>query len=282
MNQDINKIDYLKVKQLIDQRSYNKKIFNNAFSELPKNPIILDTGFGLGSLLIRCLKENKLKNKTKYIALDKDKELLIKSKNQIIESLNEEIKINQKKQINKFWIKKPQKKINLELKNQELLTYLKKTDKKFDMIIGNSFIDLIDLDEIIKLSKQKLKQNGIFYQSLVYDGYTGFYPKSQNDEYILRTYNDSMKENGDIGKKLLLKLSLGEKFKETQYGCSDWIISPPLENWEKTFVKHILNMINKEVIKQDITQWIREKINQLNNEELVFISHQIDVLTRLK
>ncbi len=301
MSEHFDYLDYLESKVEIDFRSINRSVFKTfkKLIESTKSPIILDIGTGTG-LMIRKILALKLKGAVKIYGIDYNTEtqekafemikLDLESKKYTVKTLNNtHIAENDNRKL-KITI------LNADFLNEEIFRKLKKIG--FHCITANSFMDLVPLNKAVKKVFMLLRENGIFYSSINYDGVTALLPKCQDngfEQVLLERYNQSMdirKVDGLLtggsrtGTKIF-NVVQDEGFKIVNYGCSDWQIFPEggeYRKYEPAFLKSILSLIyeegNKDKLFDDdkLRSWYRLRIGGVEDQSLVLITHQTDIV----
>jgi hypothetical protein len=168
-----------------------------------------------------------------------------------------------------------------------------------DVVLAHAFLDLVDLDRALPRMLSLLDRRGLFYFTLNFDGMTIFLPEIEAglDTTIEREYHASMDERRDgahssgdsrTGRRLLAELPR-HGAAVTAAGSSDWIVLPSAGAYpegEALVLGTMLDMVEESVGRrraidpQRFTQWMEARRRQLENGELIFLAHQIDVVGR--
>ncbi|MFB6229720.1 MAG: class I SAM-dependent methyltransferase [Salinibacter sp.] len=169
----------------------------------------------------------------------------------------------------------------------------------YDAIIGQALFDLLPAQEALRALGTSLKEGGLWYLPIHFDGVTAFEPTIDAglDAKIERLYHESMteaagKEGGPdgprCGRRLLTHLrNAGAVLREA--GASDWVVFAREDGYpgdEAYFLHHVLHFIENELrghpaLDPDVfTNWIAERRHQIDDGELIYIAHQLDVLAR--
>jgi len=169
----------------------------------------------------------------------------------------------------------------------------------YDAVIGQALFDLLPAREALQALGPSLKENGLWYLPIHFDGVTAFEPTMDAglDAKIERLYHESMtdaageeggSDGSQCGRRLLTHLrNAGAVLREV--GASDWVVFARENGYpgdETYFLHHVLHFIENELrghpaLDPDVfTNWIAERRRQIDDGELIYIAHQLDVLAR--
>ena len=164
-------------------------------------------------------------------------------------------------------------------------------DGAFDLLLAQSFWDLLGRGTALSLGRRLLAPGGIFYATLTFAGVTRFGPPHELDRRLLVCYHASMAgdRGGDpiAGERLLGEVRLpGSGFAELAVGRSDWRVVPTDEGYpgeEDFFLETILGFVEKEVREAPeiaapkLNEWLFTRRRQLANHQLSFAARQQDM-----
>ena len=164
-------------------------------------------------------------------------------------------------------------------------------DGAFDLLLAQSFWDLLGRGTALSLGRRLLAPGGIFYATLTFAGVTRFGPPHELDRRLLVCYHASMAgdRGGDpiAGERLLGEVRLpGSGFAELAVGRSDWRVVPTDEGYpaeEDFFLETILEFVEKEVREApeiaapELNEWLFTRRRQLANHQLSFAARQQDM-----
>ena len=167
-------------------------------------------------------------------------------------------------------------------------------DGAFDLLLAQSFWDLLGRGTALSLGRRLLAPGGIFYATLTFAGVTRFGPPHELDRRLLVCYHASMAgdRGGDpiAGERLLGEVRLpGSGFSELAVGRSDWRVVPTDEGYpgeEDFFLETILGFVEKEVREApeiaapELNEWLFTRRRQLANHQLSFAARQQDMAAR--
>lgn len=172
-------------------------------------------------------------------------------------------------------------------------------DAAFDAIIAQAVLDLLDIPAALRALRPLLRTGGLWYLPIHFDGVTAFEPPvdSALDARIERLYHESMTgppdgeegtEGMHCGRRLLTRLpEAGIPLLDA--GSSDWVVLPYDQTYpgdEAYFLHHILHFVEAELSghpeleASSFADWLRTRRQQIDDGELIYIAHQLDVLAQ--
>lgn len=164
----------------------------------------------------------------------------------------------------------------------------------FDLVLGQSFWDLVRPGTAVRIGELLLAAGGIFYSTLTFSGATRFGPSHELDRQLLQRYHASMggERGGDpyAGERLIGAVRMPRSgFTELASGRSDWRVVPTDEGYpgdEGFVLLTVLGFIEKElanssdVREDELDWWMRERRRQLRDGELSYAARQQDLVAR--
>lgn len=170
---------------------------------------------------------------------------------------------------------------------------------RFDAVIAQAVLDLLPLPDALRQLQGCLRERGVWYLPIHFDGVTAFEPQIDPDldAQIERLYHESMQRGEErgtcssgarTGRQLLVWLrEMGADLLEA--GSSDWLVfgregGYPQE--EEYFLYHILHFIEQELSGHPALEaaafdkWMGKRRQQIEDQELIYVAHQLDVLAR--
>ncbi len=167
--------------------------------------------------------------------------------------------------------------------------------RRYDLLIANAFLDLVDLGRALRLLRGLLRDGGIFYFTINFDGATLLEPAIDPalDDAIEAAYHRTMDEritdgqpSGDsrTGRHLFATLP-AHGFAIRAAGASDWVVHAvdgayPAD--EATFLRFIVDTMegalrgHRDLDAAAFAAWIATRRRQIERGELVYIAHQLD------
>lgn len=289
---------YLEAKKSIDDRSLNQHVFKTMMktvkSELTGGVIrILEIGAGTGAMIQRLIEWDFLQQ-AHYTAIDVEPDNL--------KVLPDTLEITAKKSGGKIFtqedgsylLKFGERRIEVESICSDFMTLLatRNPEQEWDLVIAHAVMDILPLPEALSVLFAALRPGGMFYFTLNYDGLTKFMPviNPVTDELIEHLYNRTMDEReietggSHTGQKLFHAIpEAGGKILAT--GSSDWIVpdsNGPVETDERYFLECILKTVadalfgRVEVESSVVNDWYRQRLLQLEDNRLIYLSHHLD------
>ena len=168
----------------------------------------------------------------------------------------------------------------------------------FDALVGQAVLDLLPIANALDALRSVLRDGGLWYLPLHYDGVTAFEPMIDPalDAEIERLYHESMSDaeqeggrNGTVSGRRLLAHFQSRDDQIMAAGGSDWVVVPREGGYpedEAYFLHHILHFVEDELAGHPdlnspaFRNWIAERRRQVERGELIYIAHQLDVLAR--
>ena len=286
---------YLKSKIAVDDRALNKSVQNAAYDFLKSrsNPVsIAELGGGVGTMFTRLMKRLPESN-FDYTIVDQDDALIGHAFEYIAEwcaANNCEFNLLEK---NAARIKRNGGATTLRLVQADAAKFLAAKTRAYDLVVAHAFLDLVDINAVLPLCFQSLKEGGGYYFSINYDGETRFEPvwNPALEEKILEAYNESMNQNPE---GLSQRSTTGRRLPEAivrhggrvvAWGRSDWLVGPvggiyPCD--EGYFLWHILHFFETSlsgfpgIVQQELDDWLTERRRQITARELVYTARQFD------
>ena len=166
---------------------------------------------------------------------------------------------------------------------------------RYDLLIANAFLDLVDIPRTLPRLRHLLKPGGLFYFTINFDGATILQPTIDPvfDALLEALYHRTMDEritdgrpSGDSrsGRHLFGHLAHAG-FEVHTAGASDWVVHPRAglypadEAYFLHFIVHTMQGALQNCAELDpgqLAAWIETRHRQIEQGELVYIAHQLD------
>lgn len=179
------------------------------------------------------------------------------------------------------------------------LTHMDATQDAYDVLIAQSFMDLIDVEAGLGTLLSGLHPGGLAYLPFTFDGVTAFLPEidPELDRRIERRYHHHMdttfKSGGYTGDsragRHLLTATGAPPRTVLAAGGSDWIVTPDANGYphdEAYFLHYIVNTVATALSDDDVIDsnavdsWAQRRHEQITAADLTYLTHQLDVLLR--
>ncbi len=287
---------YLSAKKSVDDRALNRRVWERlarSLSAAPPAPLrVLEVGAGIGTMLERLL-EGGLLSHAHYTALDAQPENIAAARPRLsawaVDHGYQSVETP-----DGLLIERPGQRVAVELLPIDLFDFLGgQPDQSYDLLIAHAFLDLVDIPATLPRLFSLLRQDGLFYFSLNFDGLTVFEPPLPEDERILTAYHRSMDErrtagrpSGDSrsGRRLFAHIqNAGGRILDA--GASDWLVYPGSDGYphnEAYFLYFVLHFFEEslsarpDVPPSELSAWLAARRAQVERGELVYIAHQLD------
>jgi len=298
-------IHYLVAKKEIDDRALNPTVWGRLHSALADRAAqerfrVLEIGAGIGTMIERMAAQALMHRSSLYTAVDVNPDCTRTARRRLgiwakrlgfaVSRINEA----------SYRLESGNTRIRVELITDDAHTLVAQTaPRTWDLLMAHAFMDLVDIQSLLPGMVRLLKNGGLLFLSLNFDGDTVLLPAiaPDFDERVIQRYHRSMDErivdgrpagNSRTGRRLLLNL-MEYKTEILAAGASDWIVYPRRRRYptrQSYFLHHILHTIDEE-LKHDpeidtrrLTDWIAQRHAQVEKGELIFMAKQIDVLAR--
>ena len=267
---------YLAAKKTVDDRALNRYVWEQLHQTLPhRSPHVVELGAGIGTMVERVLDWGLVEGGT-YHAID------VSERN--IQVLNHRAG------------KLEHQSLQISAETIDIFDYIASNPPPCDLLIAHHFLDLLPLEQALPKLLSLLKPNGYFYFTLNFDGITAFEPTLEPafDNHVERLYHANMDERptgGDskCGRRLLQLLrTCGAELLAS--GSSDWIVHPTADGSyladEAYFLHFIIETVcnalmgHPELDAARFNQWVAKRHAQIDQGELIYFAHQIDVFGR--
>jgi len=310
---------YLEAKFAVDSASLNASLYARFKEHLrcTADLRILDLGTGTGAMLRRILQLD-LSGRVHLIGLDQEEQNLAAGVDRIAQTLEDRgYRIVEKRQNaadrsirgrrrgNEIWIQ--------FLQGDLLDPGTTGTLPPMDCITAHAFMDLMPLRRAVAVIRSALKEDGLFYSTLNYDGLTVLLPEYEDGGFerrLLRIYDRSMearrsrgaKTGGALSGRRLYRSLLEGGFVILGMGSSDWNVFPAEGSYtddQKLFLTAIVSMIEAEARRAcrkagagtqagakpivepgRLAGWYADRLEDVRNHKLALIVHQLDLLAR--
>jgi SAM-dependent methyltransferase len=268
--EDLDFVRYLRAKRSVDDRALNRRVWARLGRELEpiRRPIdVLDAGAGVGTGAERMRDWNleRAGQRIRYCAVEPRAHLLEEAR-RILTPLP----------------------MDVTLVASEIEEFASsRGGQRFDLVVAHALLDIVDLEKTLDALIRLLGKGGLLYLPITFDGESSFEPAQREDEATLSAYHGTMPRRGRTG-RLLYHAVRRRGLKVLEVGPSDWVVHPVDVGYpqdEEFFLRFILstveNALTGRVPAEALGSWLAERRRQVDQAELVYCAHQLDLLARL-
>jgi SAM-dependent methyltransferase len=297
---------YLSAKKSVDDRALNKTVWESLASAVASYPVedrlrVLEIGAGIGTMVERTLDWGLLSRAT-YLALDAEQANISEAASRLPSWALDNGYTVENASRNNIRVRGKDQEVLVKLETADVFEFLDRglANSKWDVLIANAFLDLIDVPATLPALLSLLKPGGLFYFTITFDGATIVQPEVDRalDAQIEALYHETM-DHRVIGGKPSGDSRTGRHFFEhvrsagatvIEAGASDWVVFAGPEGYrgdEAYFLHFIIHTIGSALEGQSaldqerLAWWVRERHTQIDQGRLVYIAHQIDFFGRV-
>jgi SAM-dependent methyltransferase len=294
---------YLNAKVSVDDRAINQRVFSRLLRCLPPSSFasplrVLELGAGIGTMVERLMDWGALQH-ADYTLLDMNAGS-IEVAHQRLETWARSQSLQKEEPENcDLSLRTSERSLRLSfiVEDVNALPGAPSQEGVWDLLLAHAFLDLVDLPSLLRRLLRLLKNGGLFYFTLNFDGATLFEPSIDPalDAEIERLYHQTMDRRLKDGQpsgssrtgRDLLRLLPEAGGEILSAGASDWVVFPSSSGYphdEAYFLHHIVHTIdealtgNPELDQGRLYSWIHQRHQQIERHELVYIAHQVDIL----
>lgn len=267
---------YLNAKRSVDDRALNRRVWHRLRTEIATGggPAlrVVDVGAGIATGAERMRDWELVTKSTRvyYTAVEPRAEL-VEELTRRLQSMSHED-------------------FEADFMGETLEAFAGKRDhaERFDLVVAHALVDLLDLSSSLDALVGLARPGGLIYLPITFDGETAFEPSREEDDLVLSAYHRTMTGPGSArtGRRLFHALR-SHPVDVLEMGSSDWIVHPMGDRYaedEAFFLRFILATIEGAVA--DLVEpallaaWMAARSRQVDEAELVYSAHQLDVLGR--
>ncbi|MGH1363346.1 MAG: hypothetical protein ACRBF0_07310 [Calditrichia bacterium] len=290
--------DYLAAKKTVDDRALHPRIlieFCNLIA-LQKNPSILELGAGVGTMLERLWNCGlRFQRYTLVDELEANRDAAIGRLTKFFRERKFVVALSD----TGLTINDGDSESEVDFTVVDCFQFLDRNREQYDGLIASALLDLLPLSKAVSTFLAALKQGGVCYLPINFDGETIFEPtlNREREQQLMNLYHATMDTrliegnlSGDsrTGRKLFAELvKHGANILDA--AASDWVVFSaggmyPAD--EAVFLRFILDTVlqalreNKTALAHGLEDWYQQRLNQLKRGELVYIAHQMDFVVK--
>ena len=161
-------------------------------------------------------------------------------------------------------------------------------------------VDLLNVAEFLEAAANALRPGGLLYLPITFDGETVFEPTVNTvlNGHVINSYHGTMDDRrtpnglatgGSKAGRALLEEIRRAGLETAAAGSSSWVVYPQDGGYPEDvtyFLHHIINFVwealnhNSVVFNAGLEEWVAGRHLQIEQGELIYMAHQLDVLAR--
>ncbi|MCX2819422.1 class I SAM-dependent methyltransferase [Haladaptatus sp. F3-133] len=270
---------YLNAKASVERRSLDPTVLKEveALIKGRTEPTVLEVGAGTGSMPIHLSEKDVLPEGTSYTALDKDGEVLDDARRRLSEHRLSETGSDGAVNID-----------GTEVGFVEGDLY--DADGGYDLAVAHAVLDLLPVGEAVE---HLLDLSEAFYFPVCFDGVTAFEPTYDEgfDRRIEEAYHATMDDRAGASRtgRRVFGAVRDSGGAVTAAASSDWVLFPGEDGYtedERYMLRYIVETVGDavegapEIDADRLQSWVEDRLRRIEDEELVYIAHQIDLAGR--
>jgi SAM-dependent methyltransferase len=287
----LSDVRYLLAKRTVDDRSLCLRVFDIVRRRIADRDVkVLELGGGCGTMVDRLLQGGALR-RAEYVLLDQSAPCLAHARECAAAWARGDVV-----HPSTDWPSQPREGAAVAVRTveAELERWLLGTpeDVRFDLVICNAVLDLVDLSVVVPAILRRLSPSGLLWATVNFDGDTIFTPDDPDDAPILAAYHHSMDVRTRDGRPAGDSRSGRHLFGHLRdaggtihaAGASDWVVYGQAGRYpaeEGAFLHHIIATIEAELgahadVGSKVGPWAARRHAQIDAGELVYVAHQLD------
>lgn len=288
---------YLTAKRTVDDRALHRPTLTRLTDAVADHETlrVLDVAAGVGTGLQRLLEWDCLPARLDYTLLDIDEIALDAARDRLLAWAAEQgytVRADGEER-DTLELTRDAESVTVRFVSTDALTYAAATDERFDLLVGQAFLDLVDLDRGLPALLGLVADGGLAYFPITFDGVTHLSPvfDPDTDQSILDAYHATMDAadrpgGSTTGREVVDAIAHGETTTLVAAGGSDWVVHPPYPADEAYFLHHLVDTIAG-AVAGDLSEerrraWVDARHDAVAAAELTFLAHNVDVLARVR
>lgn len=295
---------YLAAKKGLDDRSLNRHVFDALSKSLatfpgPEPLRVLEVGCGLGAMVERLLDWGLLRRGAIYTAIDLQPENIAAARECLGGYAANHGYHNREEAGVLCWQLQPGRRLHVVLEAIDLYDFIRRERGRqtWDLLIAHAFLDLVDLSATLPSLLSLLREGGLCYFTLNFDGATIFLPylDAEFDRWIEELYHQSMDRRqwqawpsaqSQTGRRLFHMLPAAGA-QVLAAGSSDWVVHPGPDGYpqdEAYFLHFIIHTVatalqnHPQLPDNRFRDWVDRRHRQIEKGQLLYLARQLDFL----
>jgi hypothetical protein len=290
---------YLEAKRTVDRRARDRRVRDAFRASLERfdDPVdVCELGAGTGAMVERVLDWTDGRA-IRYRATDADPAVLDAAVENVADRADRAGRLLERSD-REVTVDRGDSRVHVEFAVEDAIEHLEAAPRSYDVVVAQAFLDLTDVRATLETVSRSLRAGGVAYFPMTFDGTTALRPQVDPafDERVQRRYHRHMDETEKAGGatgdseagRTLLTATPETGGRVLAAGGSDWVVTPTDGGYpadEAYFLHHLVETIadaladDDAVDRERLTSWTRTRHGQVAAAELVYLTHQLDVLT---
>ncbi|MEZ4698684.1 MAG: hypothetical protein R2834_00015 [Rhodothermales bacterium] len=293
---------FLLAKRAIDARSYNAGVWEAAARHLaprgPHRPVrVLELGAGVGGMLERILACcNMPLLHYEVVDLEPSHGEALRAE---VRAFAERGGYRMEEGEEGFVLEKEGEQVRIRIVIADVFDYCDRhAGRRFDLVIGQAFLDLFDIDRLMPRLLALIEGGGGGYFPITFDGVSAWLPVLDEslDDRIEALYHasidarrarDEKSRRSRCGRHVAYWLARHPAVREMKAGGSDWVVggsdAQGLTRDERNFLQALLDGYENELRGHsalrgaDFEGWLQSRRRTVEDGTAFFLAHQLDV-----
>jgi len=295
---------YLRAKRTVDDRSLDRRLLDALTDGLGERgagldrPLrVLEVGAGVGTMIERLLEWDRLPSgQIEYTAVDVDADGTAVLPDRLADWATAQ-GCAATVGADGVTIERPDGQVSVTVHTADAVEFARSADRSWDLLVGMAFLDIVETAALPDLLSA-VAPGGFWYFPITFDGGTRFGPDHPADDAVERQYHRHMdtKPGGDsrAGQHTLDRLRGLDGVQVTGVAGSDWAVYPQDGGYpgdEAYFLRYVLGTVESALGELDhedalsgaqLDDWLGTRRRQVDEAELSYLTHQLDLLGRVR
>lgn len=283
---------YLAAKRTVDDRALHRPTLDRLSDAVADcdSLRVLEVAAGIGTGLQRLLAWDCLPDRLDYTLLDSDAGCVETARDRLT-TWATDTGYEVEETDGALELTRDTESVVVGFETADALGYAAQADDRFDLLVGQAFLDIVDLDDALPELFDLVADGGLAYFPVTFDGVTHFSPVAdpELEAAVLDAYHATMdapdRPGGSTTGRDLLAAVPDAGGEVVAAGGSDWLVSPPYPADEAYFLHHLVDTVagavEGDVPDEDRRAWAAERHEAVATEELTYLAHNLDVLARV-
>ncbi|SEO97717.1 hypothetical protein SAMN04487948_109112 [Halogranum amylolyticum] len=283
---------YLAAKRTVDDRALHRPTLDRLTETVAgRDPLaVIEVAAGVGTGLQRLLAWDRLPDRLDYTLLDRDATNVDAARKRL-SSWASDVGYAVTRRDGTLELARGSESVVIRFETADALAYADQVDGRFDLLVGQAFLDLVDLADGLPALFDLVADGGLAYFPITFDGVTAFSPTPdpELERRVLDAYHATMdapdRAGGSTTGRELLAAVPEAGGEVVAAGGSDWVVHPPYPVDEAYFLHHLVDTVagavDGDVDDADRRTWAADRHDAVASGELRFLAHNVDVLARV-